>query len=727
MGLEKIYNTFYRLFGGNEDMEENDFDDNFNYIPAESIFIDGNFIVYHIFNLIEQDINDILKVILAVPHNSERDKLIKLIHKILENSPLKNYAGYFEDIFYQESLEKMVEMLRNKTLNLEHKDNQMKHIISEYYLEYVKNKIINLHYTEFIKNIYLIFDGVPSGFKIIEQRRRRFKNYLESNIRKSLLENHMINFPDNLTINQVRDDSIIFDYGKFVENMITLNKSFGPSSNLFKIIGLKIKYFLNTFYPKITYWYSGVNEKGEADFKILHLCRLCEDDNIVVHCSDFDFIILCSRLQNNSFNKLYMMRHFDKSYLIINFSKLNKRIMDYLLNIFKIKLDKKIIDDFYFIINLFGNDYIPPLKELNFDTNFMELIEIIGNNLWKNNKFILKNEKIDFNNLKQIFIKLNNFNNLNLKSYLKNNYYCNSILKHIPPNITTFYQFDEEILTPYWLDKIFELESWDDLYQKDIRLDIIQLHFPLLKEDLIKKKLDDLKNDLKQIISKINILPDNLKITLDKILKPYYTENKGLKKKVINYKFNENIYDNLYYFYCTEAKNKINELFPLLENRNEINNPLNSTEKEIVNDYLLTLELINYKFYNPMSYTLFFYKNYNSPPISLILNCIDNYVNNSIESYLTDETIDTYLHLILISPNNRELYSNYDTFFKENTDLILVSNSEKILNNSFLIKKFNLYRNINLDKIRISWDDFILNLNKNKILANTNFDIKLLN
>lgn len=732
MGLDKIYNTFYRLFGGNEDMEENKFNKNFKYIPAETILIDGNFIIYQIFYLIEKDINDILKAILAVPHNSNRDNLIKIVKNILTNSPLKNYQEYFEEIFYQDSLEKMIEMLQNKTLNLEHNDNQIKNIISDYYIDYIEKKITNLHFTNFIKNIYLIFDGIPSGFKIVEQRRRRFKNYLESIMRKRLLNNNIINSTQNLSVNGIRNEEFIFDYGLFVKNMITLNKSFGPSSDLFKIIGKKLKIYLNKNYPKITYWYSGVDEKGEADFKIVHLCKLIDDSNIVIHCSDFDFIVLGSRLQNQSKNKFYLIRHFNSSYVLINFLKLNDRILVYLSNKYKIKSDKKIIDDFNFIINLFGNDYIPCLNELNFDNNFINLIDIIGNNLWKNNKFILNCEKINWDNLKIVLINIDTMGNLLLKSHLKNKYFCNSIIKYIPNNITSFYKFTSEILENYWKEDILNLTSWDELFQKDIRLDIIQKYFPLLKNELFKLNLIDIKTKIKNNFE--DKLPINLKNSLKNILKPYYTATFGLKLKESKFNFSDNIYDNLYYFYYTKSKDNINHLFPLLENRNELtSNIIIKSEKDIVKDYLKTLNYINYKFYHPMSYTLFFYQNYTSPPINLIINLIDQITNKDIISdIITDEIIDYNLHLILISPNKKEAYPGFDKFFNENINLIILNKNEDIENNSLLINKFNNYKNLDIFKIKQSWERFIVNLknnllnDKDKILLDKTFDTNLL-
>ena len=741
MGLDKIYYTFYRLFGGNEDMEENNFDSGFKYIPAEALFIDGNFVIYQIIAEIERDMNEILKVILAVSHNSDRRNLIDYIEKILSKDSLKKYSSYFEEIFTLDNLDDMIKLLRLKTINFDEKENRMNEIISSYYVEYFKKKILNLHYSEFVNSVYLIFDGIPSGFKIIEQRRRRFKNYLESNLRKKLLENKMVNFVDKLGLNEIDGKKYIYDYGKFVENMITLPKSFGPSSTIFQLIALNIRSYLLEFHPNISFWYSGVNEDGEADYKIIHLCRMCKSGNIVIHCSDFDFIILGSRLQNERNNKLYLIRHFDNNYLIINFIKLNIRVSNYLSIKYGVNSNKKLIDDFYFIVNLFGNDYLPQINELSFDNNFFEIIDIIGNNLWKNNKYLLSRNKINLDMLKLIFIKLKDIENLNLKNRLKNNYFCNDLIKNLPDNILTFDDLKTKILIPYWYEKILNLSSWDDLFNKDIRIDMIQNFISKMRNKLYEMDLEEVKNIIKDnsIFIKIlseSVLTENMRNILDNNVKPYYVKSFGLKVKNGNDNINDNSYDNLYYYYYYKSKNKILKDFKNLENKNDysIIGTTLSTEKEVVLNYILTLDFINYKFYNPMSLTYYFYPYYFSPKLDWLIDYCMEY-NNNPEKYIVDEKLmDAKLHLLIISPNSKKEFESIEDFFIENPELILLD-SEKfnVLENSMLNIKFNNYRDIDIKKIKKNWILYVNNYQKNLLESSeinqtlNNFNPKLLN
>lgn len=721
MGLDKIYYTFYRLFGGNEDMEENNFNNNFNYIPCEVMFIDGNFILYQIIHRIECDLNEILKIILAISHNTNRNILLENLENKLTTSPLKKFINYFEEIFYLDNLDDMIKMLRSKTLDINDKDNKLDEIICEYYIEYLENNILKLHKKELLKELYLIFDGIPSGFKIIEQRRRRLKNFLESNLRKRLIGDKMINFPEDLSLNLIGENKYIYDYGKFVENMITLPKSFGPSSKVFKMVGLNVRNYLKDNYKKVVFWYSGVNENGEADFKIIHLCRLTRLNNIVIHCSDFDFIILGSRIQNELNKKVYLIRHFNNNYLIINFLKLNERILSYISNKYEIEKQKRLIDDFYFSMIFFGNDYIPPLNELTFDSNFTNLIDIIGNNLWKNNKYLLNHDKLNILNLKVLFINLNNLSSISLKNILKSNFFCNDLIKNLPENINNLIDLTNLILEPYWYKKILELKNWNEIFKKDLRMDYIQKYIPKLREEIVNMRIEEIIIELNKNQNFKNIL-NNSKLSeklidiLDKNLKPYYIKNNGLKEKESSFNFTENSYDNLYYYFYNKSKKKIITEFSNLENRVPLENNLlnydinkNINEQIILNDYILSIRFINYKFYNPMKLSYYFYPHYISPCIDWF-NKYLNENNENLNKYIEENNfIDSRLHLLIISPN----YENLEEYFPE---LIFINENFNLLENNIINKKFNNYRDINLKELKIKYDKYIKNIiNKNNV------------
>ena len=118
-----------------------------------------------------------------------------------------------------------------------------------------------------MKNVFIFFDGIPSYSKILEQKRRRTKNFLESKIRKKYFLKIFNNFKNDI----YTENGLSYNYFNWLNNKISIDKSFGPSSKIIldlerflkninkndKII--KLSYNLNICSGKIM---------GESDFKI---------------------------------------------------------------------------------------------------------------------------------------------------------------------------------------------------------------------------------------------------------------------------------------------------------------------------------------------------------------------------------------------------------------------------------------------------------------------------
>ena len=100
----------------------------------------------------------------------------------------------------------------------------------------MNDNIKKLHHIEFVKNVFVFFDGIPSYSKILEQKRRRTKNFLESKIRKEYFTEIFNNFKNDI----YTENGLSYNYFKWLNNKISLDKSFGPSS---KII-LDLEFFL---------------------------------------------------------------------------------------------------------------------------------------------------------------------------------------------------------------------------------------------------------------------------------------------------------------------------------------------------------------------------------------------------------------------------------------------------------------------------------------------------
>jgi hypothetical protein len=57
-------------------------------------------------------------------------------------------------------------------------------LLGWYIYNSINHHIMTTHPIHFIKSINIFYDGIPTYSKILEQRRRRMKNYLDSKNRK---------------------------------------------------------------------------------------------------------------------------------------------------------------------------------------------------------------------------------------------------------------------------------------------------------------------------------------------------------------------------------------------------------------------------------------------------------------------------------------------------------------------------------------------------------------
>ena len=92
----------------------------------------------------------------------------------------------------------------------------------------IVNWIKNFHELKFIKCLNIFLDGIPSFSKILEQRRRRSKNYLESEIRRENFKKYF----DNIDNDIVKDNGYNYNYFNWLNNKFWRNKSIGHQKDL---------------------------------------------------------------------------------------------------------------------------------------------------------------------------------------------------------------------------------------------------------------------------------------------------------------------------------------------------------------------------------------------------------------------------------------------------------------------------------------------------------------
>jgi hypothetical protein len=315
------------------------------------------------------------------------------------------------------------------------------------------------HPINFIKTINLFCDGIPTYSKILEQRRRRMKNYLDSKNRKIIFKQYFENMINTI----IQEDDIIYDYFEWIHNMYSFDKSLGPYSKILIYIGQFIEDKLNESFRKcnnqIKIYVNNSTNYGEADFKIFkHMIDNKIDCDIAIHSCDSDFIFLIIWHQLMSIVKTNNI-----NLMLINYSQSNKHLY-YGKKIINTLIDKysninnicdnvsfNIVFDFLSLLILFGNDIMPPSYELGTELTLKQIFET-HYILYNKNEFIINLNNINVINFKNLaewlkliknlnsflMIILNRFYKIpyNLTINLIEKYHTiDEIIKNLPPNI----------------------------------------------------------------------------------------------------------------------------------------------------------------------------------------------------------------------------------------------------------------------------------------------------
>ena len=400
MGFDKLSNFIIKNFN-----YCNNFiiDDTKRLFLGNHILFDLNFLIYNQMFSLETEINNMVKIILNLPFLHEpNNKTDEKIQEIFELPWWKEYSKNIEYIFdgndEDDILNNFFNFINMKTdLMLINKINiNIDNIINEYHI--VKN----------IKSLCFFIDGIPSYSKILEQRRRRIKNYYESKSRK---ENFDCYF-GKINNFYIEENGIKFNYFKWIDKRFTLDKSINSSSPLIKIMEEKIINYFKNKYPEISLHMSSGTINGESDIKIFQHIQSNElKGDVTIHTTDSDLIHLMLVQQT-----YYLLKKQDINISIIKYNSRENNFNFYdgiglincILQMYNnmMNLNKNnymIIYDLCFLIYLFGNDHLPTSSEFGSEMS----IDTIFNLLKKNQSNIvnLVDDKIqiDFEMLKNTF------------------------------------------------------------------------------------------------------------------------------------------------------------------------------------------------------------------------------------------------------------------------------------------------------------------------------------
>ncbi len=553
---------------------------------SQHIFFDMNFLIYNSINELDEEINNIIMIVYGVSYTNI-NIINEKLKKIFNSYHWSELNINMDEILDGDNIMDIINNLK-KILDKHGTDLLIFHIYNK-----LNHHVISTHPLQFIKSINIFFDGIPTYSKILEQRRRRMKTYLDSKNRKMIFKKHF----ENIINTVITENDITYDYFDWVNNLYSFDKALGPySPALIKICNELEKKMIKS-YNNIKINFNNSSIYGESDYKIFkYIIDNKIDGSIALHSCDSDFIFLLIWYQ-----LLSSSRNIEINLMLINYSNNKnertlyngKKIINLLIekyasinNIDNTNISINIIFDLLSLLILFGNDIMPPSYEIGPELSLKHIFE---NHyiLYKDSNFVvnLNNEcVINFTNLCKWLIEIKNKNSFS--TVILNRFY--KMPYNILSNIDN-YSSIEEMVNEYFsknnieykhmeINKGFYIEKngFQSLYNyvcfeaSDMTDDIFNRPFKIffnnLEESYIKYKEISSKNVsdyLKMFISlnqiflfdfnlytPYNILyfKDNIAPSIDDIIKFINSNDMNLfQQKTLNKLLKSNLVKNDYF------------------------------------------------------------------------------------------------------------------------------------------------------------------------------------
>lgn len=501
MGYDKLISFLSKNLQNNciEELFIND--DTNGRIIANHIFFDINFIIYSCTSIIEDEVNEIIKLIFSLVY-TDYNIIINKLETIINRPHWKNIKLNITTTLDGPCQENIVKKFIN-FLNLSDGISNINKLLYWKILFKLDTMINKIHVLDYIKSINIFFDGIPSYSKILEQRRRRIKNYIDSDKRKELFNKYF----KNIKATTITEEEITFDYFSWLKFQFSFNKSMGPFSQSIIDLSKFIKVNLTLLYPNKKIYIDNSTNYGEADYKIFKYIKENDmDSEICIHSCDSDFIHLIL-----IFQLLADLKSIDATYLFIRYytkeeecyellcaNKINNLLLDKYrtVNNINTEINSNMLFDFLFIILMCGNDIIPISFEIGTELNLKLLFETHFE-LYRSSEFVVNinsNNVINFNNLKTWLVNIkarHTFTIVCLNRFYKLPYnfiiMCTDKLNYNINDIIT------KLIVPYLTYEGKELKNILD--EDDIRLIYYKKMVKQETEDNINNPLDNLKID----------------------------------------------------------------------------------------------------------------------------------------------------------------------------------------------------------------------------------------
>lgn len=378
-------------------------------------------------------------------------------------------------------------------------------------LKYIEELVDVYIISDRLYSIYICIDGVPSMAKINEQKKRRYMGDLLANLNTK---------PEKFTWsrNNISPGTV------FMNNMqIALNSS-------------DFKKSLQYICPNLVdYNVSGIDIPGEGEMKIIDFIKKDTSmKNIVVYSPDSDMIILLLLVDRSTIMLRYNQQastETNPSYDIIDINIFKDILNNYFRDRLKIinapQLNSKnIIDDFVFILTVFGDDFLPKLETVRVNLDINTLIDVMlftitryGHILNRTQPRITINSKVFLQFLTLLEKKESYFLQRNAKHHIIANYY------KIEPKIlgNVLYEIREHIIAYIWKfiyfnkprDKVVSpVNVASTIPLDDFKLFLEQPEPIINHNELMQFTKHLLKVSTSNILNKIKILVDSIYIEI---------------------------------------------------------------------------------------------------------------------------------------------------------------------------------------------------------------------
>ena len=742
MGFEKLISFLSRNLAYNS-IEELKVKNSCKKILCNHIIFDLNFIIYYCILELEEEINDIMKIIYSLPFNYG-DNIEEKMEKILKRNYREKMKLDVSSIFDGNEEEIIAKNFRDKLNSLSINNVPFVYRLLYWKIFYKINEWIeNFHIIKFVKSINIFFDGIPSFSKILEQRRRRTKNYLESNIRKKIFDDNFNNMENDI----IEEKGLIYNYFSWLHSKYSISKSIGPTSeltrNLENFLNDKLK---NEYSNKDIYINSGM-EFGEADNKIFkYIYNKDLLDDIVIHSCDSD-LVHQTLIQQTYFNliqksvNLSVIRYYtreNEGAQLIESKKIIKHILKKYNDVGRTKISNKtnycIILDLMILFNFFGNDNLPSSLEFGPEISLNQIFLVHKKVFSKCGNIVnLKNDNIELNliNLKLFFEEFNNLNSFS--TIILNRYYklpyqlINFLVEKLNLTIETL---EENFLNPYYIYEGYNCEVEGIILEDE---DLRKIYYNKYKKS--NNEIPHNPLDIEKVPDNFKKIYINNKVLLDKYLDFYNLENNGLPGNQKIQLLDENSYQDLYKFVHSKTVNICKKKYkqfvkPYLYDFENLKDSSKILKIEDENDCKLYLKYLYYQvktFFGDMSnynsFNFIHYPYHNVPSIKRLIKFIDlsdiDKIYETFNEEIKDDTVDKKLyfdnisHHLFITPYLK-CEEDYIRQIKSIPQLRRILDELIEKEGSLWFKdvdeKFN-YRMIDIRKFLKNWKEILIRIN----------------